>query len=86
MKKLSRREIRCAQPLLLLGCALVLAGGLWESPSCWGVGFAMLLAGLVLYFSVFRCPHCGAFFRGAPWSGPDAGFCRNCGQKIEFDR
>ena len=32
------------------------------------------------------CPHCGAPFRGAPWSGPDAVFCRNCGQKMEYDR
>lgn len=86
MKKLSRRKIRCAQSLLLLGCALVLAGGVFQSLAYWGAGFAMLLAGVVLCLSAFRCPHCGAPFRGAPWSGPDAGFCRNCGQKIEFDR
>lgn len=86
MKKLSQRKIRCAQSLALFGCVVMLAGGLFKSPACCGAGIAMLLAGVVLCFSAFRCPHCGAPFRGALWSGPDAGFCRNCGQKIEFDR
>ena len=86
MKKLSRRKIRCTQSLLLLGCALVVVSGPANSLACWGAGCALLLAGFVLYFSAFRCPHCGAFFRGVPWSGPDAGFCRKCGQKMEYDR
>lgn len=49
------------------------------------VSLLPFIASVILMLSTNRCPHCGEYFRGLYWSKSNAGYCRECGELIEFD-
>lgn len=44
-----------------------------------------LIVWLILFLTTNRCPYCGQHFEGIYWSKPSAGYCRKCGNLIEYD-
>lgn len=44
-----------------------------------------LIVWLILFLTTNRCPYCGQHFGGIYWSKPSAGYCRKCGNLIEYD-
>ena len=86
MKKyISRAKNRLALVLLYAFLFLMLVGGITSNLVIMLISLPLLIAGVILMFSVNHCPHCGTYFRGLYWSKPDAGHCVKCGKVIEFD-
>ena len=84
-KRVSRLKNRLA--IMFLGsfaCLLLVGFGL-SNQVLMCVSVPLFLACVILMLSTNRCPHCGAHFRGLYWSKPDAGYCRECDELIEFD-
>ena len=46
-----------------------------------GVGFFLIVAGLVMDVILIRCPKCGTWLGKYP-----GGYCSNCGTKIDWKR
>lgn len=86
MKRLSRTAARVDALLYLLGVALILLGAFVQQAVLWGIGIVLLVGAFILQIIANRCPHCGAYFRGLFLFAPDAGYCKKCGKKLEFDR
>lgn len=86
MKKISRTKTRLSIILMFLGALFLLFGLFRSSMAIWACGVFPFLAGIILYYSVIKCPHCGCFFKRPRWSWPTAGYCRNCKKLMEYDR
>ena len=86
MKKyVSRKKNRAALILLYSFAFLMIAGYLFSNIPIMLTAMIFLIPFTILYLSMNRCPHFGAFFRGLYWSKPNAGHCIKCGEIIEFD-
>ena len=86
MKKcVSRAKNRLALILLLSFAVLFCVAFLLISKVLLYVSLVLYIASFILMLSTNRCPHCGAYFRGLYWSKPNAGYCRKCGELLEFD-
>ena len=44
-----------------------------------------LIVWLILFLTTNRCPYCGQHFPEFYWSKPSAGYCRKCGNLMEYD-
>ena len=86
MKKyVSRAKNRVATILLFSFACLMFAGFGSSNEILMYASVPPFIACVILMFSTNRCPYCGAFFRGLYWSKPNAGYCAECGELIEFD-
>ncbi len=86
MKKISRTKTRIAIILLAAGVIFSCAGLYFSSMRLWACGVFPLLAGIILYYSISRCPYCGCFFKRPRWSWPTAGYCKRCSKLLEYDK
>ncbi len=84
--KLSRIKTRVSLLLTLTGAAGVIVGAIYSKALLSIIGLVLLMVGSIMLLLTNRCPYCGDIFRGLSWSKPDAGYCRKCGKKIEYDR
>lgn len=86
MKKyISRTRHRLTFTLLIAFCVLLLIGNILENGVLRMVSIFLFIVAVILLFATNRCPHCGDFFRGLYWSRANAGYCRKCGELMEFD-
>lgn len=86
MKKcVSRARNRLALILLFSFAFLLLVGFLLTNEVLMFVSVPLYIASVILMLSTNRCPHCGEYFRGLYWKKANAGYCRGCGELIEFD-
>ena len=86
MKKyISRAKNRVALVLLYSFLFLLLVGYILSNRVIMLISVPLFIAGVILMFCTNRCPYCGAYFRGLYWSKPNAGYCRKCGEIMEFD-
>ena len=83
--RVSRTKNRLAIILELSFICLVFVGFGLRSKVLMYASFLPFIAGFILMLSTNRCPRCGVYFRGLYWSKSNAGYCRECGELIEFD-
>ena len=86
MQRLNRRTIQLCLVLFFGGFVLVYAGNWLSSTLIWGVGGCAVILGMLTSFFVFRCPNCRSFTLRINPFAHNAGKCRMCGHKMEFDR
>ena len=84
-KRVSRAKNRLAIILLLSFVSFFFVGLGLRSKVLTYVSFLPFIACVILMLSTNQCPHCGEYFRGLYWSKSNAGYCRKCGELIEFD-
>lgn len=84
--KLSRIKTRVSLLLTLTGAAGVIVGAIYYKALLSIIGLLLLMVGSIMLLLTNRCPDCGFSIRELFWSKPHAGYCRNCGKKIEYDR
>lgn len=86
MKKyVSRKRTRIAIILLVLFTISAFFICITRSSIMFLISMIFFVPAAVLMIRTNRCPYCGEEFRGLYWDKSNAGYCRKCGQLIEFD-
>lgn len=85
MKKISRKKTRISLTFILVGMIFIILGSLSTSMRLYTIGVVSIVVGIIIFFTVNKCPYCGKYFRGMYWSKKDAGYCKKCGKKLEYD-
>lgn len=80
MKKLHPKTINVLYfVIFLIGCLLILLGGLREMTPLVGVGGIVVIVALVFRVLLYRCPTCGKYLDRTK---PD-GYCPHCGKALK---
>lgn len=81
---INRKKLKASEIIVAVGALLFFIGYLGDLTPLWIAGIMAIIAGVILYARVCRCPKCGQRLR---ISSPqlDPGYCPKCGSKIKFD-
>lgn len=61
-----------------VGAVLALVGAMVEVTALTVIGVLLVIAGLIIHFTYYRCPHCGRFLDRSTGA-----YCPYCGKKME---
>ena len=61
-----------------VGAVLALVGAMVEVTALIVIGVLLVIAGLIIHFAYYRCPHCGRFLDRSTGA-----YCPYCGKKME---
>jgi len=86
MKTLNRRALQIAKISGWLDTLLAAVGAWQRSIPLLGIALALAFLSMILYMRCNSCPHCGETIHRVDPFANDPGFCRECGEKLEFDR
>lgn len=50
------------------------------------IGFSLVVIGIIVLAFTQRCPRCGQFFNASPFWWGRLGYCRKCGNRLEYDQ
>lgn len=88
--KINRKAVWGGRLICILGILMVLFSGDAAHGSPYeyliGIGFALVIVGVILLAFTQRCPNCGRYFEAAPFWWGKLGYCRKCGHRLEYDK
>ena len=80
---IQKKSIHRCETITLVGAAFCSVAFFTKLTILWVIGIGILLAAVILFVKVFRCPHCGKFLNRNPGTHGEKR-CNHCHKKIYF--